>query len=424
MYDQFLLKTLICVTCVSFAGSSWIAAAGVLKPDAGYTYSCWLNGWRKLDTDASADIFGIETSQYGFTLDVADFGKVAFGKLGNPVGYENALHHKGEKLKALPAAELLLELEVDGVKYQAETCKAGKDKEPKHLSSVRLWESGRYVQHFDFQELDFRSDQGYQLPCDATLDLVAWPESLTFNLKVQPAYIYKDGTHAGVSGQGLCVIEKPLAVEHTPEIDTATFSLECWVKVPEKLQPDNHRPWILCKNRHEAFDGNIGFMLDRNEQFIAMMNIGGGRGNCYEIAQRIRHDEIKGWNYLVMTYDGKKMIFYHNGRKAGEKVIDKPRKPGNQPMMIGERADGHGKPVSAVVDQVRLWNRPLSPAQVKAHFDKPAVISDGDGLVLNLDFEDLPKVDISEPVWRNAVMRVTFETGVANWSIERCGFRT
>ena len=390
-----------------------------LKPDAGYTYSCWQNGWRKLPVDQSHDIFGIETSEYGFTLDVDAFSNVGFGKLDNPVGYEQALNHKGQKLKDLPPAKLQIELEVDGVKYVANTCKAGIEKDVKRLSSARLWESARYVQHFDFLELELRDKNGNKLPCDAALDLVAWPDNLTFNLKAQPAYLYGDGTHAGVSAQGLCVIEKPLKVEHAPDIDAAEFSLECWVKVPKKLQAGNRHPWILCKNRNEAFNGNFGFMLNRNDQFSAHMNIGGGRDNQYEITQRIRHDRIKEWNHLVLTYDGKTMKFYLNGRKAGEKLIDKPRKPGALPMMIGGRADGHGKPASVVIDQVRIWNRPLAAAQVKAHFEKPETMGDKAGLVLNRDFEDLPKTDISEPLWKDAVMRLSFETGVGKWNIEQ-----
>ena len=369
--------------------------------------------------DESRDIFGIETSVYGFTLDVDDFKKVAFGELDNPVGYEQALVHKGEKLKSLPAAKLRIELEVDGVKYTANTCKAGIDTGVKRLSSARLWESARYVQHFDFLELDFRDANGTKLACDAALDIVAWPENLTFNLKAQPAYIYGDGAHAGVAGQGLCVIEKPVKVEHVQGVDTEQFSLECWVKVPEKLQMNNRHAWIVCKNRNDLSDGNFGFMLTKREQLVAVMNIGGGKDNRYEIMQRVRHGGMKKWNHLAMTYDGTSMNFYLNGRKVGEKKIGKARKPGNQPMMIGGRADGHGKPVSAVMDQVRLWNRPLAAAEVKAHSAKPGVVGNKAGLVLNRDFEDLPKKNIGKPLWNDAAMRISFESAVGKCAKEQ-----
>ena len=157
-----------------------------------YTFSCWQDGWRKNDNDQSADLFGIETSRYGFVLDMDDFSHAQFGRLSNPAGYEQALEHKAEKLKGLAPARFLIELETEGVKYRAETCKAGLDRGVKHLSSARMWESGRFVQHFDFLGLDFRNASGERLACDATLDLVAWPDALTFNLRVTPAFDMKN----------------------------------------------------------------------------------------------------------------------------------------------------------------------------------------------------------------------------------------
>ncbi len=168
-----------------------IGASDLSAAEGAYTFSCWPNGWRKNSNDRSADIFGIETSQYGFTLDLADFSRVRFGVIDNPISYERALAHRAEKLKQLPMAQLLIELEIDGIRYLARTCKAGKTKGVKHLQDVRMWESGRYVQHYDLLELDFRDAAGKQPACDAVLDLVAWPGSLTFNLNVSPTESFK-----------------------------------------------------------------------------------------------------------------------------------------------------------------------------------------------------------------------------------------
>ena len=44
-----------------------------------YTYSYWLNGWRKNQNDSSADLFAVETSQYGLVLDMDDLSKAQFG---------------------------------------------------------------------------------------------------------------------------------------------------------------------------------------------------------------------------------------------------------------------------------------------------------------------------------------------------------
>jgi len=62
-----------------------------------YTYSCWLNGWRKNQNDTSADLFAIETSQYGLALDMDDLSKAQFGLLSNPISYEQALEDNIEK---------------------------------------------------------------------------------------------------------------------------------------------------------------------------------------------------------------------------------------------------------------------------------------------------------------------------------------
>ncbi|MCM2374500.1 hypothetical protein [Aporhodopirellula aestuarii] len=149
-----------------------------------YTFSCWQNGWRKNANDHSADIFGIETNRYGFTLDVADFRNVRVGRIASTQSYAQAARHKAEKFKQLPPATLLIEIDIDGTKYRASTCAAGLEEGVKRLSSVRMWESGRYVQHYDFLGLAFRDAAGKGLDCDARLDLVAWPGSITFNLIV------------------------------------------------------------------------------------------------------------------------------------------------------------------------------------------------------------------------------------------------
>jgi hypothetical protein len=171
-----------------------LAAVEISAASNDYTFSCWLNGWRKNINDQSADLFGIETSRYGFVLNLDDFRKIRMGLLDNPVSYENALQYKSEKLKKLPSGEFLVDLVVDGVRYRAATCKAGLDKGFKRLSNAMLWESGRYVQHYEFVGLDFRTVGGKKLDCNASLDLVAWPDTVTFNLKVTPGSDLKNAS--------------------------------------------------------------------------------------------------------------------------------------------------------------------------------------------------------------------------------------
>ncbi len=72
------------------AGSSWSQTVP-LRENA-YSYSCWLNGLRKTKSDTSPTILAIETSHYGFTLDLADFSKAGFAERpGRAAGYAESL---------------------------------------------------------------------------------------------------------------------------------------------------------------------------------------------------------------------------------------------------------------------------------------------------------------------------------------------
>jgi len=106
--------------------------------------------------------------------------------LADDLDYEQALEAGARRLRDLPPAQLAIEIKVGGKIYRAITCKAGTDTNVKRLSSARLWESGRLVQHFDLEKLKFEDKAGVPLHCDGTLDLVAWPGSLTLNVELTP----------------------------------------------------------------------------------------------------------------------------------------------------------------------------------------------------------------------------------------------
>jgi len=358
-----------------------LCSASVLNADD-YTFSCWLNGWRKNKIETSNDILGIETNAYGFTLDLDDFQKSGFSKWQSGLTYEAAVQQSVSSLKSLPAAKLLVELEVGKTKYVANACRAGLDDGDAPLSYANLLESGRHIQHYRFQELDFRSPNGEKLSCVADLGMVAWADSLTFNLSASPRRPYEDGIRAGVAGKGICVLDKPFVIEHKSEFDSPKMTLETWVKVPETL--DNKRnSWIVCKNGHEHRNGNFGFRLHGSGAFAATMNIGGGRWNTTVLrTSSVRRDQ---WNHLVMTYDGKEMIFYVNGKKVDEKVVGKKRKPGDRPIIIGNNIANQGQ------------------------------LADKNGLVLNEDFESYAG-DVSKKLsWGNAKVRLAFSTQAGVW---------
>ena len=164
-----------------------------------FAFGYWLNGWRKSPQDTSPDILCFETGYFGFMLDVDDLAKARFGLLDHDLNYTQALQASAQRLQSLPPGELAIEVKVDGKVYRVVTCKAGTDTNVKRLSSARLWESGRLVQHFDLLNLKFEDEAGNPLQCDGVLDLLAWPGSLTLNVELAPAGDQEKWTDAVLS---------------------------------------------------------------------------------------------------------------------------------------------------------------------------------------------------------------------------------
>lgn len=161
-----------------------------------FSFGYWLNGWRKHANDRSPEVLCFETGHYGLTLNMADLTKAAFGSFDDDTDYLAAHAAGAQRLAGLSAAELVIEVEAGGEVYRAVTCRAGIDRDVKRLNHVRLWESGRLVQHFELLGLVLRDAGGRRLDCDARLDIVVWPRSFALTLVVVPngTEVLKDAT--------------------------------------------------------------------------------------------------------------------------------------------------------------------------------------------------------------------------------------
>ncbi len=422
----------LAMTCM--AGLGLAAEPGAGTADArpalsrkDYSFSCWLNGWRKQADDPAPDLLCVESGRFGFALDLAAPDKPRFALFNDDLDYLGGLEAGVSRLAALAPAELQVELEAAGKTWRMTGCRAGASKAPGRLSAVRLWESGRWVQHYDVLDPVFQDAGGARLACTGLLDLVAWPDSLTFNVDLAPSPVYENGPGEGVVGSGLCVIDKPLDIPHDAATDPEIFTVECWVKIPESLADGSHG-WLLCKNSNEWQDGNFGFEL-RSDSVIATLNTGGGRENQHALngRQKLAPDA---WNHLALSYDGKTMRFILNGNPQGAEVIDKKRVPGKGLLRIGKRADTAGKAVPALYDQVRIWSRALPPEEIKGHAARPGEIPVRQGLAFEENFEPKGGGRYEPPVWTGTRLRARFKAAGRSWESEmrvpgawRCGDR-
>jgi hypothetical protein len=359
--------------------------AGASRPHrlGDYSFAWWLNGFRKEKSDTSADVFCVEAGHYGFALDMADFRNARFGPLQGR-SYLAASMTGAKTLSSLRRADLKIELEHEGKTYRAVNCLAGRDNNPR---LTILMESGRFVQRYRFPQLQFQDDAGKILETDSTLELVAWPSSMTFSLEAAPDSAYENGPCPGVVGLAHAIRAQPIDIPHRPELDPESFTLEMWVRIPEKLSVLNRSHWLIGKNANEHRDGNFGLLLNR-QSVTAFMNIGGGRENVIRMNQG--HLIPGKWHHLAMSYDNDSLRLYVDGRYLGATKVGKVRTPGKGNLRIGGRPDGHGKPVHALFDELRIWNRALHYKEIVANAKNPGRL-EGDGLSWRLNFDENAK---------------------------------
>jgi len=180
---------------------------------------------------------------------------------------------------------------------------------------------------------------------------------------------------------------------HSRALDPEHLTVEAWLYLTEFPSRGDTRRWIVNKNGSEWVEGHYALMINR-DAVGAYLNIGGGKNNCHGAWSPMGALTLKRWHHLAMTYDGAGLKVYLNGSLAASTAINKKRKPGNTPVHIGRRQDGYNY-FKGVIDEVRIYDRPLSRAELEAHHDRPAKVQDvkaEKGLIGYWGFNELAKV--------------------------------
>lgn len=392
--------------CMASSLSRELSATSAELTNEHYGFAYWWNAFRKPRRETSENLLCIETGTYGFMLDIDALPQPRFGLLTDGLGYADALAAGSERISGLEKADLQVTVEHNGTVYRLVGTQVAEDGK---LSDVRQWESGQLAQHYDVLGMMFADDAGNRLQCASRFGLVAWPDSLTFRLELEPDHLFADGPAEGVVGNGHCVNKQPHDFPRDTA-DPAVLTLECWVKSPAALPADGM--WYLCRGRNQWTDGHVGFGSGPHIA-SARMNIGGGRENEHVIQFKGHHFRKQSWNHLVLTYDGKDMKAYVNGHLQGTKTIGKARVPKRGQLRLGQRADGLLGLQAGLYDQVRIWDRVLSPQEVKAHTKRPDTIANRDGLVCEENFE--AGVSFTKPSLDDATVRMRFQAGERFW---------
>jgi concanavalin A-like lectin/glucanase superfamily protein len=72
------------------------------------------------------------------------------------------------------------------------------------------------------------------------------------------------------------------------------------------------------------------------------------------------------WSHLAVTYDGARQRIYVNGVEVANRVQTGPITVGTQPLRIGGNQSFGGEFFRGLIDEVRVYNRALTAAEIAA----------------------------------------------------------
>jgi hypothetical protein len=81
---------------------------------------------------------------------------------------------------------------------------------------------------------------------------------------------------------------------------------------------------------------------------------------------------LNAWTHIATTYDGAAMRFYINGQLVATRSQTGNIAVGNQPLRIGGN-NVSGEFFKGLIDEVRIYNRPLSASEITADMTTPVV---------------------------------------------------
>ena len=155
------------------------------------------------------------------------------------------------------------------------------------------------------------------------------------------------------------------SVPHSPKLEPQHLTIEAWIWLDEFPTDDDGRRWIVNKNTHEFTQSHYALMIYYTK-VGAYLNIGGASKNCFECWSAPKALALKRWHHVAMTYDGADLKAYLDGRPVATQAVNRKRVPGTTPLHIGRRQDGFNY-FKGRIDEVRLYNRALSPHELKVN---------------------------------------------------------
>jgi len=144
------------------------------------------------------------------------------------------------------------------------------------------------------------------------------------------------------------------------------FSIELWVKHGEVT---DHSGYVVKggSTRSESVDGEPTYCV-RHYQSSPVFFIEDGVNDVSIHASTLTEDNS--WHHIVGVREGDYIKIYVDGKLEGQSDASIVGSTDNEyPLVIGRQASNAGQYLNGIIDEVRIWNRALSPEEINASYN-------------------------------------------------------
>lgn len=138
-----------------------------------------------------------------------------------------------------------------------------------------------------------------------------------------------------------------------------TISVECWVKISTFDQSDSY-PSIVKKTGGSPVNGYAIFFSNGTDKISTSIKKDDG-----SIHLDIFSPTLGKWHHVVMTYDNQWLRGFHDSIPCSPTSTADKLGYTSEPLQIGGIPGGF---LYCEIDEVRIWNRILSPTETQKHY--------------------------------------------------------
>ena len=136
------------------------------------------------------------------------------------------------------------------------------------------------------------------------------------------------------------------------------LTLEMWIK-PEKAG------WAIIAGISRS--GNNSYVIAWSDQTRIDFNLWNGALETWPF-HSLAQPDVNTWYHVAGVYDGSKAIIYINGEEDSNKKFEGAIKHNGENFWMGARKSD-GLPYNGLLDELRLYNRGLSQAEIEQNLD-------------------------------------------------------